>query len=150
MENKTKKILGIVGTIAFGSLVLTNVVKNSNLISRNNVVYYSEEKNINQNNKELEMSAEEFLRIEKEYMHDKLAFCIQKSQIALDGSIKAPYFFGQLPEEMKALIVFIKDNNVNLLESYLDRDINKNIAKIENELKLNIRNAKMIENYYQR
>jgi hypothetical protein len=48
------------------------------------------------------------------------------------------------------LIVFIKDNNVNLLESYLDRDINKNIAKIENELKLNIRNAKMIENYYQR
>ena len=148
MKNNTKKVLGVAGAIILGHLVLSGV---ENAIFSDNVLHYNPEQRVvvENKNQEQKITTDELLKQEKEYMHDRIAFCIQKSQVAFDepirGSIQAPYFFGQLSQDMRNLIVFIKDQNPELLEAYLKRDISKNLPRLEAEFKQVIINAQTVE-----
>ncbi len=131
MDNKTKKRLGIIGALSLSCLIMLNfayAIKDKYLSSpedslvKENVVPSQEQ--------QLDRVVENLL----EEGRDKFAFCIQASQINLEGAIGNPLFFGQLPADMQNLIAIIKDHykDNGILEYYLKRDI-KNIDKLEKQ-----------------
>lgn len=105
--------------IAAGAIVL---MKSKDEIGQYIVNKYNHENNsvnvaMEQYNAEI---FEKELKVSSEFTQNELAFYIQQSKISMDGSIKNPIFFGQLPTEVKNQIVEIKDNNKELLKEYLN------------------------------
>ena len=117
--------------IAAGAIVL---MKSKDEIGQYIVNKYNHENNsvnvaMEQYNAEI---FEKELNISSEFTQNELAFYIQQSKISMDGSIKNPIFFGQLPTEVKNQIVDIKDNNKELLKEYLNFKIqDKYIPEIQ-------------------
>ena len=117
--------------IAAGAIVL---MKSKDEIGQYIVNKYNHENNsvnvaMEQYNAEI---FEKELNISSEFTQNELAFYIQQSKISMDGSIKNPIFFGQLPTEVKNQIVDIKENNKELLKEYLNFKIqDKYIPEIQ-------------------
>ena len=116
---KDKKAAITMLAIAAGAIVL---MKSKDEIGQYIVNKYNHENNsvnvaMEQYNAEI---FEKELKVSSEFTQNELAFYIQQSKISMDGSIKNPIFFGQLPTEVKNQIVEIKDNNKELLKEYLN------------------------------
>lgn len=128
-----KKLLKVSGIILLGTLLVAGIASNK---SKDEEIRKMQEFN----NKILTdyIVEENFAKFKKEeqrlenltYSEDMIAFCFQKSEITIDGSIKNPLFFGKLSNKMKNYIVDVKDHDKVLLSQYLNRKID-----IENQLR---------------